>query len=239
MPSNSPTTPIGLGVHEQFRPQRAPGSGLVLGGGAPGEVSSVYNRLRTQIMRRLQENHWNTVAITSPSRSSGNTLTAINLALSIARDFNHTVLLVELNLINPSFSEVLRSGQRPGIADHLLRDVPIAEILFNPGIDRLAVIPAGSAVANSSELLSSARMIRLVEDLRLRDEHQIALFDLPPVLAVDDATAFSPLVDCALLVVEEGVTRVSDVRLALEYLKPTKILGVVLNRSTDVENDGN
>src|ERR1700685_1592634 len=69
MPSNSPTAPIGLGVHEQFRPQRAPGSGLVLGGGAPGEVSSVYNRLRTQIMRRLQENHWNTVAITSPSRS--------------------------------------------------------------------------------------------------------------------------------------------------------------------------
>jgi protein-tyrosine kinase len=63
------------------------------------------------------------------------------------------------------------------------------------------------------------------------------LFDLPSVLAFDDAVAFSPLVDCALLVVEEGSTKVSDVRRALTRLEHTKILGIVLNRSIGGDNE--
>jgi Mrp family chromosome partitioning ATPase len=76
-------------------------------------------------------------------------------------------------------------------------------------------------------------MARLVEELKDRYKDRIVLFDLPPVLAIDDAMAFSRLVDCALLVVEEGRTRVNEVRRALEYLKPTEVLGVALNRSSD------
>ncbi|HXW72720.1 MAG TPA: hypothetical protein VEK34_15060, partial [Methylocella sp.] len=100
---------------------------LVIGSGAPSKVCSAYNRLRTQVLIRLQKNGWNTVAITSPSRASGNTLAAINLAISIARDFSYTVVLVELDLVNPSFRQVLGFKQRQGIADYLLRDVPIEE----------------------------------------------------------------------------------------------------------------
>jgi len=95
--------------------------------------------------------------------------------------------------------------------------------------------PAGSPVTNSSELLSSPKMIRLVEELKSRYERRIILFDLPSVLTNGDAMAFSPFVDCALLVVEEGETRVNDVRRALDYLRSTNILGVVLNRSIHVE----
>jgi protein-tyrosine kinase len=93
-------------------------------------------------------------------------------------------------------------------------------------------------VTNSSELLSSPKMTRLVEELKLRYKQLIVLFDLPSVLSVDDAMAFSPFVDCALLVVEEGETRVNDVRRALDYLRSTKILGVVLNRSNQAASDG-
>ena len=100
------------------------------------------------------------------------------------------------------------------------------------------MIPAGSPVTNSSELLSSPKMTRLLDELKLRYEHKIVLFDLPPVLAIDDAMAFPPFVDCALLVVEEGETLVNDVRRTIDYLRSTKILGVVLNRSIHVENDG-
>jgi exopolysaccharide/PEP-CTERM locus tyrosine autokinase len=222
---------------QQFTPaRRRLARNLVISAGTPNEVYSVYNHLRTQILQRLQENHWNTVAITSPSRASGNTLTAINLAISIARDYNYTVLLVELDLVNPSFHRILGFKQRQGIVDHLLHDVPIPEILLNPGIDRLVVIPAGSPITNSSELLSSPKMIRLVEELKHRYEDRIVLFDLPPVLTIDDAMAFSPLVDCALLVVEEGETRINDVRRALDCLRSTNILGVVLNRSIHAEN---
>lgn len=239
---NAPTAPMELRVRyrqgEQFQParRRRLARNLVIGAGAPSEVYSAYNLLRTQIIRRLRENGWDTVAITSPSRASGNTLTAINLAISIARDFSHTVLLVELDLVNPSFHQVLGFEQRLGIVDHLLHNVPIPDILLNTAIDRLVMIPAGSPVTNSSGLLSSAKMIRLVEELKLRYERPIVLFDLPSVLAIDDAMAFSPIVDCALLVVEEGETRVNDVRRALDYLGSTKILGVVLNRSIHVED---
>jgi protein-tyrosine kinase len=211
---------------------------LVIGAGAPSEISSAFNRLRTEVINRLEENGWTTVAVTGPARAWGKTFTAINLAISMARDFNYTVLLVELDLVNPSFRQVLGFEQRQGIVDYLLHDVPIAEILFNPGIDRLFVIPAGSPITNSSALLSSPKMTRLLEELSLRYEHKIVLFDLPSVPEIDDAMAISAFADCALLVIEEGETLVDDVRRALEDLKSTKILGVVLNRSIHVENDG-
>ncbi|MGH6849278.1 MAG: CpsD/CapB family tyrosine-protein kinase [Methylocella sp.] len=224
---------------ESFKPaRRRLARGLVIGAGAPSEIASAFDRLRAQIIKRLRENGWTTVAITSPSRASGSALTAINLAISIARDFGDTVLLVELDLANPSFRQVLGFKQRQGIVDHLLRDVPVAEIVVKPGIDRLVVLPAGSPVTNSSELLSYPKMTRLLEELKLLYEPKIVLFALPPVLAIDDAMAVSPFVDCALLVVEEGKTRVNDVRRALDCLRPAKILGVVLNRSRHAENDG-
>jgi protein-tyrosine kinase len=229
-----PPAPYPAGTQEQRRP--APN--LVIGAGAPSAVCSAYNHLRTQIVIRLQNNGWNTVAVTSPARASGNTLAAINLAISIARDFSYTVVLVELDLVHPSFHQVLKFKQRKGIVDYLLRDAPIEGVLLNPGIDRLVVIPAGSPVANASELLSSPKMTQLMEELKLRYERPIILFDLPSVLASDGAIAFSPFVDCALLMVEEGETRVEDVRRALDQLKSTNILGIVLNRSIHVDNQG-
>ncbi|MGQ0445874.1 MAG: CpsD/CapB family tyrosine-protein kinase [Beijerinckiaceae bacterium] len=220
------------------RARRKPAREPVIGAGAPSEIVSAFNHLRTEIINRLKENGWTTVAVTSPARSSGKTLTAINLAISMARDFSYTVLLVELDLVNPSFHQLLGFKQRQGIADYLLHDVPIAEILFNPGIDRLFVIPAGTPITNASALLSSPKMSRLLEELNLRYEHRIMLFDLPSVPEIDDVIAVSAFVDCAMLVIEEGETLVDDVRRALDDLKSTKILGVVLNRSNHVENDG-
>jgi protein-tyrosine kinase len=98
-------------------------------------------------------------------------------------------------------------------------------------------MPAGSPVMNSSELLFSPKMARLVQHLKTWHEHQVVLFDLPPVLATDDAMAFAPLVDCALLVVDEGRTRVNDLQRALNYMRSTKLLGVVLNRSIHAGGD--
>ncbi len=222
----------------QFKP--APeqlASNHIIGGASPPEVYSAYNLLRTQVVGRLQENGWSTVAITSPSRGTGTTLTALNLAISIARDLSHSVLLVEANLVNPSLHNLLGFEPQRGIVDYLLHDAPIPQLLLNPGIDRLVVIPAGSPVNNSSELLSSPKMMRLVEELKSRYQDRIVLFDLPPVLAIDDAMAFSRFVDCALLVVEEDKTHLSEVRRALDYLRSTNILGSVLNRSIHVEHE--
>ena len=238
----APTAPLDLRVRNQkvanFEPDwRRLARNFVIGPGAVGDISSTYNVLRMRFIRSLEKNCWSTVAVTSPSKGSGNTLTAINLAISIARDLTHSVLLVELDLVSPSFNRLLGFEKVRGMADYLLHDAPLSEIVMNIGVDGLAIIPAGSPVANSFELLSSRKMARFVGELKQLNDHEVVLFDLPSVLAFDDAVAFSPLVDCALLVVEEGSTKVSDVRRALTRLEHTKILGIVLNRSIRGDNE--
>ena len=222
-----------------FKPNwRQLAKNLVVGSGSPSDIRSAYNVVRTEALKRLRQHRWNTVAVTSPSRGSGNTVTALNLAISMARDLGQSVLLVELDLIHPTLHRILGFGRRQGVSDYLLHDAPLSEILLDIGIERFALIPAGTPVANSSELLSSPRMAQLVEEFKRCDGRVIVLFDLPSVLAVDDAMAFASLVDCALLVVEESETPVDDVRRALTRLQPTSILGIVLNRSIRREARG-
>ena len=203
---------------------------FVINPGAASDISSTYNLVRMRLLKSLKKNCWSTVAVTSPTRGSGNTLTAINLAMSIVKGLSHSVLLVELDLVSPSFDRILGFEKFPGMADYLLNGAGLSDIVLDIGVDGLAIIPAGR-VANSLELLSSPKMARFVGELKQLNAHEVVLFDLPSVLAFDDAIAFSPLVDCALLVVEEGATKVSEVRRALTRLEDTEILGVVLNRS--------
>jgi Mrp family chromosome partitioning ATPase len=121
------------------------------------------------------------------------------------------------------------------MADYLLDDAPLSEIVMDIGVDGLTIIPAGSPV--SFELLSFSQDGRFVGELKRLNDHEVVLFDLPSVLASDDAVVFSPPVDCALLVVEEGATKVSDVRRALTRLEHTEILGIVLSRSIRGDNE--
>ena len=241
-PLDAPNLSLDLRVRNQkvanFEPDwRRLARNFVIGPGAAGDLSSAYNILRMRFVKSLEKNCWSTVAVTSPSKGSGNTLTAINLAISIARDLTHSVLLVELDLVSPSFNRLLGFEKVRGMADYLLHDAPLSEIVMDIGVEGLAIIPAGSPVANSFQLLSSRKMARFVGELKQLNDHEVVLFDLPSVLAFDDAVAFSPLVDCALLVVEEGSTKVSDVGRALTRLEHTKILGIVLNRSIRGDNE--
>ncbi len=205
---------------------------LVVTGDGRDPVTSAYKMLRTQVLQRMSANDWNVLAITSPGSQEGKTLTALNLAIGIAREVNHTVLLVELDLRDPSLHRFLGCQPEQGITDYLLRDVPLSDIMFNPGIDRLVIIPAGPPTAFSSELLSSPRMVELVHELKERYPSRLVLFDVPPLLTADDGLAFLPFVDAALLVVVEGETTIEDVELAKEMLSSTPLLGAVLNRAS-------
>ncbi|MDB4516170.1 CpsD/CapB family tyrosine-protein kinase [Crocinitomicaceae bacterium] len=198
----------------------------------PGPFTDAYNMLRTQVLQRFKENNWNVLAITSPGPSEGKTLTAINLAISIAREVDYSVLLVDANLRHPWMLEHLGLEQRKGLSDYLVDDAPISELLFRPGrVEHLVVLPGGQPVTDSAEMLNSPRMAKLVEDMKSRYHSRIIIFDLPPVLTSADALAFSPYVDAALLVVEEGVTAKQDVERAVDLLSSTNIVGTVLNKA--------
>lgn len=194
--------------------------------------SDAYKILRTQVMHRMGENGWNVLAVTSPGEREGKTLTAINLAVSLALDVNNTVLLVDADLRHPSVHEVLGLDGSKGLADYLLDDVPLPQLLVHPNIERLIVLPGGRRILHSAEALTSPKMKGLVEDLKHRYASRVVIFDLPPLLRAADVLAFSPYTDAVLLVVEESRTTSEDVERALEFLKgATPVIGTVLNKS--------
>ncbi len=109
--------------------------------------------------------------------------------------------------------------------------MPIQEILFTPSIERLVVLPGREAIQNSSEMLRSPKMVALVNELKHRYPDRLIVFDLPPILAADDALSFAPYTDSMLLVAEAGGTSRDDLQKALEVLKSVPVIGTVLNKT--------
>jgi Mrp family chromosome partitioning ATPase len=180
----------------------------------------------------MDEKGWRSIAILSPNGEDGKTTTAVNLAISLAHDRRHTVLLVDCDLKHPSVAGLLTIKPEFGLNDVLSGAAEVEQCLCHPdGFDRLVILPARAAPANSSEALSGPQGRRLVAELRDRYPERIVLYDLPPILGADDALAFLPLVDCGLMVVAEGATRREDLLRCMELVSRTPIVGTVLNRS--------
>lgn len=204
----------------------------IISGLAPGSFTDAYNLLRTRILQTFKENDWNTLGITSPGASAGKTLTAINLAISIAREVDYTVLLVDANLRQPWMIEQFGLEHRKGLSEYLTEDIPLSELLFRPGdVERLVVLPGGRPLVNSAEMLNSPRMSSLADEMKTRYQSRIIIYDLPPVLTSSDTLAFAPHLDAALLVVEEGITQKDELKQTVDLLSVTNIVGAILNKA--------
>lgn len=204
-------------------------------GEAQDDYARAYKVLRTQVSQRMRQHGWKTLAITSPGPGEGKTLTAINLSINLALESNHTVLLVDADLRQPSIHTYFGIEVEKGLRDHLLEGVPIEDILIHPEIHRLVLLPGSTPLINSSEMLSSPVMLQLVHELKRRYPTRLVIFDLPPVLTTDDVLAFAPYVDSALLVVEEGKALRDEVTRAVELLQRSNqnLIGTVLNKSEE------
>lgn len=197
-----------------------------------GPFIDAYKILRTQVTQRLRENGWNVVGVTSPGYGEGKTLTAVNLAVSLAMETTQTVLLVDSDLSDPTVHQVFGLKNCLGLADYLLDDQPVEDLLVHPGIGRFVLLPGGRALSNSTEILTSPKMVALVEELKHRYPSRIVVFDLPPLLHTADVLAFSPYTDALLMVVEEGKTTGEEVQRALTLVKGSRpVLGTVLNKA--------
>ncbi len=197
-----------------------------------GPFIDAYKILRTQVTQRLRENGWNVVGVTSPGYGEGKTLTAVNLAVSLAMETTQTVLLVDSDLSDPTVHQVFGLKNCLGLADYLLDDQPVEDLLVHPGIGRFVLLPGGRALSNSTEILTLPKMVALVEELKHRYPSRIVVFDLPPLLHTADVLAFSPYTDALLMVVEEGKTTGEEVRRALTLVKGSRpVLGTVLNKA--------
>jgi protein-tyrosine kinase len=197
-----------------------------------GPFVDAYKILRTQVTQRLRENGWNVVGVTSPGYGEGKTLTAVNLAVSLAMETTQTVLLVDSDLQDPTVHQVFGLKDCLGLADYLLDDQPVEDLLLHPGIGRFVLLPGGRTISNSTEILTSPKMVALVEELKHRYPSRVVIFDLPPLLHTADVLAFSPYTDALLMVVEEGKTTGEELQRALSLVKNSRpVLGTVLNKA--------
>jgi len=193
-------------------------------------LQDVYRMLRTRILQDMRANNWKVIAVTSPAVGTGKTLTAINLAISIARDLSHTAILIDGDLRHPSVHKYFDYNPKYGLNDYVLNNIPIEQALFHPNLDRLTVLPGREPMAQSAEMLASPKIISMLREIRSRYTDRIVIVDIAPVLSVDDALALAPNVDCMLIVAEAGQTSRDDLGRALELLDGIPIIGTVLNK---------
>ena len=194
--------------------------------------------LRTQVLNSLEQAGGNSLLIASAHPGEGKTFMSINLGISIAQEMDHTVMIVDADLRNPAKGHFNFSndffGIEPerGLSDYLLGQAEIPDLLINPGIDKLTILPAGRPMANSAEHLGSPRMEALVKEMRERYcEDRIVIFDSPALLMSADPMVFSRAMDGVLLVVEAEKTTPTDLNRCMELLSGCNIVGTVFNKA--------
>jgi len=189
-----------------------------------------YRQLRTRVLQLSGGEGGATVMVTSALPGEGKTLTAINLALTFAKEFKQTALLVDCDLRQQQVHTLMGFPSDRGLVDYLMDDCPITELFVWPGVEKLSVISGGKTVRDSCELLGSPGMKDLVFDMKHRYPERYIFFDAPSILTSADAITFAPLVDYILVVAQAGQTSLKDINRAVELLPPEKILGLVMNR---------
>jgi protein-tyrosine kinase len=198
--------------------------------------SRPYDMLRIQTLVSMAQKGWKVLGVTSPTPGCGKTLTSINLALSISRQPEQAVVLLDADLQKPQIAECLGLNCQGGGTLALLqnratlRDVAIPVRTENN--HHLTVIPTGST-RQSSELMGSRVLRNAFQDIRRAYQAHIIIVDLPPMLTGDDVLAVLPQLDCVLLLAAVGQSKKSEIEECLRHLKSTDLLRLVVNKSTD------
>jgi protein-tyrosine kinase len=203
---------------------------LLIAGLSPKSLAAEqYRQLRTRLSHTEGATALRTILITSPQKGEGKSITAANLALTMAQELQRRVVLVEADLRKPSLQQMFGLPPGPGLADFLAGACELRDAMKFLPDHNLTVIPAGGTPTNPSELLGSTAMRRMLDQLRSRFDRVI--LDTPPVLPLADVAVLAPIVDGTLLVVRAGVTPKPAIENALRAFDSSRLLGIVLNES--------
>lgn len=202
--------------------------------------ASNFKILRAKILRQLRTNQWNSFGISSSRKGEGKSMIAANLAISIAMDANQSVLLIDMDFLDPKLAWYFNINVKNTIKDCLFFNQPLSRVLLDSGIERLNnrlnILPSKPGSYRTSDLISNPKMQRLIAEIKANSEGKIIIFDLPPILVSDDVLASIDYYDALLFVVEDGANSGDDLKKALQMVGDKPFLGTVLNKSNDLVN---
>jgi exopolysaccharide/PEP-CTERM locus tyrosine autokinase len=181
------------------------------------------------------DNPGNLIMITSSLPGEGKTYTAINLAMSIAMELDHTVLLVDADVARPSVLRTLGLPNQRGLMDILVDDkLDMADVMLRTNVDTLSILPAGTSTPRATELLASSTMSNLVNEIASRYPDRIVIFDSPPLLLTSESRVLASHMGQIVMVVEAQTTTQHAVKEALSQLEGLKNVNLIYNKTRDL-----
>ena len=202
------------------------------------QLAEEFRVIKRPLVNNIQEGEENGISrsnlilICSSLPAEGKTFVSINLALSIANEFDKNVLLIDADVEKPSISKQLGIKQSPGLIDYLENDqVTFSDILLKTDLENLSVIPAGKRHKFSTELLSSQRMYLFAEEVSRRYKDRIIIFDSPPLLVATQAQILTELVGQVVLVIAAEETPQNVVNESIIKLANCDVVMTLLNKT--------
>ena len=194
-------------------------------------IAEQFRILRTYILKAVKNNASKVFLVSSAINCEGKTLTATNLAISIARGLDESVLLIDADLRKPNVSSILgiEKGKK-GLAEYLIDGGDYINYMTKTSIPKLTLIPSGLPPHNPSELISSKHMLNLIKQIKNQFDNHIVIIDSPPLIPVTDSIILSSLVDAIIVVIKAFETQREIVNEAIDKIaNKGKILGLILN----------
>ncbi len=193
-------------------------------------MSEMFKKLRSRILYHADGlEHPKTIMITSATPDEGKSFVSANLGISFAQGLDQYCLLVDCDLRTPSQARLFGLPGENGLVNFLRDSVGLEQLIKKTSIKKLSILPGGVAPVNPAELLSSVKMGRVVEELSMRYDDRIILFDTPPVLVAAESTVLSEHVDGVILVVRQNKSGRAQVKKIVDLIGQEKIIGVVFN----------
>ncbi len=174
--------------------------------------------------------HGNLIMITSAMAGEGKSFTSVNLAMSIAAEMDHTVMLVDADVARPSILRMLGLPEAPGLLDLLEGKAEMSDVLMKTNIDKLTILPSGTPHARATELLASDAMRLLLDDISRRYADRIVIFDSPPLILTTEARVLATQMGQVVMVVQADKTLQADVQQALATIEACPVKMMLLNK---------
>ena len=215
--------------------------GMVTAAGGRTNLLEEFRMIKRPLLKRAfveqgpGANPANLIMVTSSLPGEGKTYCAINLAMSIAMELDHTVLLVDADVARPSVLRTLGLPVHRGLMDILLDDkLDLADVMLRTNVDTLSILPAGTSTPRATELLASSSMSSIVLELANRYPDRIIIFDSPPLLLTSESRVLASHMGQIVVVVEAQTTTQHAVKEALHQLEGMRNVNLIYNKTRDI-----